>query len=202
MANNYRGPEDDPAWAGGIEDTQPNTRSTRRIDRHPPIRPRKKSRKRLWIILAIIAVVVAGCTAAALSTAGSTTTGPVSSPAGGTGPAVAPDPNVSSDVQEDAGAPNTTPAEVDPTLTYEVTGKGQATVSYTTNSGQSQETVKLPWKFDVPNAEAGFPILSASKTASGAGSIQCIIKRDGKQIASTKASGQFANCTANAELFE
>lgn len=119
--------------------------------------------------------------------------------------------NAPAPVAGPAGAPATTSAAtgssepVQPAagsgVTYRVEGQGKVTLTYLTNGGMSQVEASLPWELGGVDVDA-LPNLSATRTSGRTGAIQCVILRDGAEIARTTAQGQYASCTATGQLFE
>ncbi|MEP9393130.1 MULTISPECIES: hypothetical protein [Gordonia] len=91
------------------------------------------------------------------------------------------------------------------TVTYEVTGEGQASsVTYTTNDvNVSQDTnAALPWTKDVQISGLGkFVSLTATNDFDASGSITCTIKQGEKVISTNTSSGPAAtaSCSGTAD---
>ncbi len=155
-----------PAWHP--EETQPN---------RPVI---KKSRKKLWITLGILAFLFVGCTVAVAGTApvaAPVPPAPVSSPAGGTLPAVPPDPNVGSGVEEDAStAPLATaaPPEVGPLTAFEDGGYEVGT-DIAAGKYRSNGDTSICIAYVLPNSDTEYSIVK-HKTITGEGAQNVTLK--------------------------
>jgi hypothetical protein len=86
-------------------------------------------------------------------------------------------------------------------LTYELSGNGKATVTYTGSRVLAQEVGStLPWSKQVDVDGFGIGTLTGTLDQNG-GDVTCRIKDDaGTAIAETASSGAFASCTASTPL--
>lgn len=146
----------------------------------PPPPAAKRKRKWPWIVLGVLVVIAMG---SALN-GGKSTPAPTS----GTSPAAAP------------AAPA---AVAGHTVTYQVTGTGKATsISYTKEGFQMEQTsnARLPFSKDLTfkddvTAFSGLSLVAQNGASSG--DITCKILVDGKEVASSTSSGQYALVTCN-----
>lgn len=146
----------------------------------PPPPAAKRKRKWPWIVLGVLVVIVLG---SALNSGKSTP-----APASGTSPVAAP------------AAPA---AATGHTVTYQVTGTGKVTsISYTKEGFQMEQTsnARLPFSKDLTfkddvTAFSGLSLVAQNGASSG--DITCKILVDGKEIASSTSSGQYAVVTCN-----
>jgi len=83
------------------------------------------------------------------------------------------------------------------TVVYEVTGSGEAILSYTDTAGSpvSRTGVKLPWKQEIKIPSNRAKILSVARSAGGSGDITCKITVNGETLVTKSASGEFGAVT-------
>lgn len=84
------------------------------------------------------------------------------------------------------------------TYVLKVTGTGSALVTYGTTSGQSQETVSLPWSKSIPDTDVSSGIISMNAQEQQSGTIGCSIQLGDAQPVTNSSSGAYAvvSCVA------
>lgn len=93
-----------------------------------------------------------------------------------------------------AGPPPTEQPEM--TAVYEVTGTGTAEVTYDVGGPSRSESVKLPWRTEVPvDGEPGIGLLSISVMSSDAKNLACSITAEGLEVDAQKAGPPEAGWT-------
>jgi hypothetical protein len=86
------------------------------------------------------------------------------------------------------------------TVVYEVTGDGPAEIVYTEKLGESPKRVshaKLPWKVTATMQGATLVSVTAIRSGTGSGTINCRATVDGEEVAKQTRDGAFAtaSCT-------
>ena len=144
----------------------------------------------LWVLIAVFAVLLCGGASVAGFLAFRNTGNSASPP-----PAPAPVPQTDPTSEPSSEPTASTPAGAG-TITFEVTGDGPASISYTRGSGQGSERVQnadLPWRMEVPMERKSFlASLIATRSGTKKGSLTCRMLLDGKQVATRTAKGTFA----------
>jgi len=149
----------------------------------PAVSPADHKKRRRWVWIAV-GVVVAVFTvpfvvdfARVAWMAGQTTT------TGSTTPTTTP---------PTLGAPQRQSPKPQQAVTYAVSGRGTAAVTYRRGSGPKRVTVDLPWTVTVTGSDVPKqPDMSAFLTAQSGGSAKCTITKDGVEIASSNTETRY-----------
>jgi hypothetical protein len=159
----------------------------------PPVPPKKSNRTLIITLISIgVVLLLAGCAAACWGPFALVNGARESLENSG-----AYDPPQSSSSSSAGAGSETDRSGSGDTVVYEVTGTGQAILSYTDGAGSpvSRSGVKLPWKQEVKVPSNRAKILTAARSGGGSGDITCKITVNGETVVTKSGSGEFGVVT-------